>query len=67
MSDVPDQAIARRVENIMDRGGQLDHAKAGGGRGAIGWIARERCGVCAQRLEEEVARIFGEPGRLQRS
>src|SRR6202012_1568202 len=29
VADVPDQAVARRVEDIMDRGGQLDHAETG--------------------------------------
>ncbi len=29
MADVPDQAIARRVEHVVDRGGQFHHAEAG--------------------------------------
>ncbi|PAV93547.1 hypothetical protein WR25_05758 [Diploscapter pachys] len=29
MPDVPDQPVARRIENIVDRGGQLDHAQSG--------------------------------------
>ena len=29
MADVPDQAVARRVEHPMQRDGQLDHAEAG--------------------------------------
>ena len=29
MADVPDQAVARGVEDVMDRGGQLDDAEAG--------------------------------------
>ena len=29
VADVPDQAVARRVEDIMERGGQLDDAEAG--------------------------------------
>ena len=28
VADVPDQAVARRVENVMQGGGQLDHAEA---------------------------------------
>jgi hypothetical protein len=38
----------------------------GGGRRGVGGIAGERRGVRAQRLEEEVARIFGEPGARER-
>jgi hypothetical protein len=29
MADVPDHAVARRIEQIMQRDGQLDHAEAG--------------------------------------
>ena len=29
VADVPDQAIARRVEDVMQGGGQLDHAETG--------------------------------------
>ena len=29
MADVPDDAVARRIEQIMQRDGQLDHAEAG--------------------------------------
>ena len=29
VADVPDDAIGRRVENVMQRDGQFDHAKAG--------------------------------------
>ena len=29
VADVPDQAVARRIEDVMDRGRQFDHAEAG--------------------------------------
>ena len=29
VADVPDQAVARRVEDVMDGGGQFDDAEAG--------------------------------------
>ena len=64
MADVPDQTIARRVEDVMDRGGQFDDAEAGaevaaGHRHGVDGFLTELVGDLPHLLDLELAKIVG--------
>ena len=64
MADVPDQPVARRVEHIMQRDGQLDHAEAGaempaGDRDGVDRLLAQLVGELAQLSLVEPAEVFG--------
>ena len=54
MPDVPDQAILRRVEHIMEGHGQLDHPETG-----AEMAARDR-----HRIDRLLAQLVGELAQL---
>ena len=56
VADVPDQPVARRVEDIMDRGGQLDHAEPRAEMPAGGADRGDRLGA---QLVGELAQLLG--------
>ena len=62
MADVPDQAVARRVEDVMDRRGQFDDAEAGaemaaGDRDRIDGFLAQLVGDLPHLLDLELAQI----------
>ena len=64
VADVPDDAVARRVEQIMQRDRQLDYAEAGaemaaGDRDGIDRLLTQLIGELAQLRPIEAAEIFG--------
>src|SRR5216683_1758310 len=63
MADVPDQPVARRIEDVVDRGGQLDHAKAGakmaaGDRDSVDGFLAELVGNLPHLFHLEPAQIL---------
>src|SRR5882672_10125692 len=64
VADVPDQAIAGRIEDVMDRGGQLDHAEAGaemaaGHRHRVDGFLPQFVGDLLHLLDLELAKVVG--------
>ena len=64
MADVPDDAVARRVEQVVQRDGQLDHAEAGaemaaGDRHRVDRLLAQLVGELAQLRLVETAEVFG--------
>ena len=64
MADVPDQPVARRVEHVVQRDGQLDHAEAGaemaaGDRHGVDRLLAQFVGELAQLALVEPAQVFG--------
>ena len=62
MADVPDQAVARGVEDVMDGGGQFDDAEAGaemsaGDRNGIDGFLTQLVGNLPDLLDLEPAQI----------
>ena len=62
MADVPDQPVARRVEDRVDRHRQLDHAQRGaemaaGDRDGVDRLGPQLIGNLTQLLRGEVAQI----------
>ena len=62
MADVPQQPVARRVEDRMDRDGQFDHAQrraqmAAGDRDRIDGLGPQLVGELTQLFGGEVAQI----------
>ena len=63
MADVPDQAIMRRIEDIMDGRGQLDHAEtcaevAAGDRHRIDGLLAQLVGDLTHLVGAELAEIL---------
>ena len=63
MANVPDQAVARGVEGVMDGGGQFDHAEAGaemaaGHRDGIDGFLAQFVGDLPNLLDLEPAQVF---------
>src|SRR6185295_7076749 len=63
MADVPDDAVVRRVEQVMQRDGQLDHAEAGaemaaGDRYGVDRLLTQFVGELAQLSDIETAKIL---------
>ena len=56
VADVPDQAVVRRVEDVVQRDRQFDRAEAGG----------EMTAHLADRLDQEFAHFVRERGQLRR-
>ena len=71
MADVPDQTVARRVEDVVDRGGQLDDAEAGaevaaGHRhGVDGFLTKFVCDL-PHLLDLELAKIVGRANGVEK-
>jgi len=55
VADVPDDAVVRRVEDVMQRGGEFDHAHAG-----AEMATRDRHGV-----DQVGAQLIGELAQLR--
>ena len=62
MADVPDQPVARRVEHVVQRHGQLDHAEPGAEMAAGD---RDRIDRLGAQLVRQLAQASG--GRRRRS
>jgi len=70
VADVPYQPVARRVEDRMDRHGQLDHAEAGAEMAAGDRDGRDRLGAQvvgdgAQLGRAQAAQVGGLPDPVQ--
>ena len=64
MADVPDQAVARGVEDVMDGGGQFDDAEAGaemaaGDRNGVDGFLAQLVGDLPDLLHLEPAQVVG--------
>ena len=64
MADVPDQAVARRVEDVVDRGGQFHDAEAGaemaaGHRNGVDGFLAKFIRDLTHLLDLELAQIVG--------
>ena len=64
MADVPDDAVVRRVEQIMQRDGQLDDAEAGaemaaGDRYGVDRLLTQFVGELTQLTLVKAAKVFG--------
>ena len=71
MADVPDQPIARRVEDVVDRGGELDHAEAraevtAGHRDGIDGLLTQLVGDLANLLDLELAQVIRCPDGVEK-
>ena len=71
MADVPDQPVARRVEDVMDRGGELDHAEAraevtAGHRDGIDGLLTQLVGDLANLLDLELAQVVRRPDGVEK-
>ena len=64
MANVPNQAIARGVKNVMERGGQFDNAKAGAQMAA--GVGNHGDGLAAQFVGKLPELAFGEPAQIGR-
>jgi hypothetical protein len=64
MADVPDQPVARRVEHVVQRNGQLDHAEPGAQVPAGDGNGRNR--LLAQLVGELAQLILGKPTQIVR-
>src|SRR3569833_380542 len=70
VADVPDQPVARRVEDVMDRGGELDHAEAraevtAGHRDGIDGLLTQLVCDLAHLLDLELAQVFRRPDGVE--
>src|SRR5688572_23661488 len=64
MADVPDDAVAWRIEQIMQRDGQLDHAEASakmaaGDRDGVDRLLTQFVGELTQLTLVKAAEVFG--------
>ena len=71
MADVPDQAVARRVEDVVDRGGQFDDAEAGaevaaGHRHGVDGFLAELVRDLPYLLDLELAKIVGRANGVEK-
>ena len=62
MADVPDQAVSRRVEDVVQRDGELDHAEAGaempaGDRDGVDRLLAQLVGDLAQLIRWQPPQI----------
>ena len=70
VADVPDQPVARRVEDVVQRDGQLDHAEAGaemaaGDRDRVDGLGAQLVGELAQARLVELAQVSGRADRVE--
>ncbi|GAA0007618.1 hypothetical protein BRDID11002_76240 [Bradyrhizobium diazoefficiens] len=71
VADVPDQPVARRVEDVMDRGGELDHAETraevtAGYRDGIDGLLPQLVGDLANLLDLELAQVVRRPDGVEK-
>jgi hypothetical protein len=71
VADVPDQPVARRIEDIMDRGGQFDDAEAGaemaaGDRNRVDGFLAKLVGHLPDLFHLEPAQIVGGADRVEK-
>ena len=71
VADVPDQAVARGVEDVMDRGGQFDDAEAGaemaaGHRNGVDGFLAQLVGDLPHLLDLELAQIVRGADRVEK-
>ena len=64
VADVPDQPVARRVEDVVQRDGQLDHAEPGaqmaaGHRDRVDRLGAQLVGELPQLAFVELAQVLG--------
>ena len=62
VADIPDELVLRRVEHVMDRHGQLDHAEAraempAAGTDRVDHLAAQFVGQLAQLILLELAKV----------
>ena len=70
VADVPHQLVLRRVEHIMDRGGQFDHAQsraqmAPGGADGVDHFGAQFVGQLAELVLAQLAQIVGCIDRIE--
>jgi hypothetical protein len=71
VADVPDQAVARRVEGVVDRGGEFHDAEAGakvaaGYRNGVDGFLAEFVGDLPHLLDLELAQIVGRADGIEK-
>ena len=71
MADVPDQPVARRVEDIMDGGGEFDHAETGAEMAAgdgdrVDRFLTQFVGDLLHLLDLELAEVVGRPDGVEK-
>ena len=71
MADVPDQAVARRIEDVMDRGGEFDDAEAGaemaaGHRNRVDGFLTKLVGNLLHLLDLELAKVIGRANGVEK-
>ena len=71
VADVPDQAVARRVEDVMDRGGQFDDAEAGaemaaGHRHGVDGFLAQLVRDLLHLLDLELAQVIGRADGIEK-
>ena len=71
MADVPDQAVARRVEDVVQRGGQFDDAEAraemaAGDRNGIDGLLAQLVGDLPKLLDLELAQVVRGVDRVEK-
>ncbi|MGY4607355.1 hypothetical protein ACVW16_005767 [Bradyrhizobium sp. USDA 4474] len=71
MADVPDQPVTRGIEDVVDRGGQLDHAEAraevtAGHRDGVDGLLTQLVGDLANLLDLELAQVFRCPDGVEK-
>ena len=64
VADVPDEPVARRVEHVVQRDGQLDHAEPGAEVAAGDRDGRNR--LLAQLVGELAQLVLGQPTQIVR-
>ena len=71
VADVPDQAVARRVEGVVDRRGQFHDAEAGaemaaGHRNGVDGFLAEFVGDLTHLLDLELAKVVGRADGIEK-
>jgi len=71
VADVPDQAVARRVEDVVDRGGEFHDAEAGaevaaGHRNGVDGFLAEFVGDLTHLLDLELAKVVGRSDGIEK-
>src|SRR5262249_34684602 len=70
VADIPDQAVAWRVEQVVERDGQLDHAQSGaevspGYRNRVDRLSPQLVGHLAKLLFVEPPKVGGRVDRVE--
>ena len=71
MADIPDQPVLRGIEDIVDRGGQLDDAEtraevAAGHRHGVDGLLPQFIGDLPDLLDLQLAKIGGRADRIEK-